>query len=199
MDALCRHYTGPYAKRAGPGQSFAPRSTSAFVSQRAEAIFSLLGTLPRLLPLAIPPKTAPQHKRTPMQPTQNDQEICLSLLICTMLPKVLPVEQWRARNRPLPLPGLLLSPSPRSPYSQNRSPQPHQHTDPPSLNMKCIVFAGLLASATAFIAPAPRVSVSVSLAGSEGGWGEGREGGRAGREGKSIKAHTYTHIHSPAP
>ena len=59
--------------------------------------------------------------------------------------------------------------------------------------MKCIVFAGLLASATAFIAPAPRVSVSVSLAGSEGG--RGREGGREGmaeRVVRSIKPHTYT-------
>jgi len=57
-----------------------------------------------------------------MQPTQNDQEICLSLLICTMLPKVLPVEQWMARNRPLPLPGLLLSPSPPIPILTKSHP-----------------------------------------------------------------------------
>jgi len=64
--------------------------------------------------------------------------------------------------------------------------------------MKCIVFAGLLASATAFIAPAPRVSVSVSSAGSEGGWGGGggREGGRAGGERVSQLKLTQIHIHT---
>lgn len=179
-------------KRGGPGLSFLlldplrPVSTS-----RRQSCFSLGCCLASCS--CHTPKTYTAAQKNAIQTTQSDQENSLSQLRRTMLPDLLPVKQSRARNRPLP-PGLLSCRHPsRSPYLQTA---PHNHTThrSPFLNMKCIVFAGLLASATAFIAPAPRVSVSVSLAGSEGGRVGGREGRRRGSF--NQKAHTHTHIHT---